>query len=256
MENIMTDPYVQQTDLRTPDPVTEDQSTADVVKSQGRQVADDAAEGGKHVAQVAAGEASSVAREATDQARSLMDQASSQLSAQAADQKQTLVSWLRTLADELQAMAGATGSSANAVAEQPSQSGVATGLAERGAEYAHRTASWLDDREPSAVLSEVGSFARRRPGTFLVIAAAAGVLVGRLTRGLVAGTDDDDGTRLVGTDMRAPTTQSYGGVADEPTWSSDLPDVDLGSTEPPLTTSSVENPPQASRTSSYPEAGR
>ena len=199
----MTDPYVQQTGPQTPDPTNGDGSTADRVKTQGRQVAGDAAEGGKHVAQVAAGEASSVAREATDQARSLMDQASAQLSVHAADQKETLVSWLRALADELQSMAGATRSSSNGDGAQSSQAGVATGLAERGADYAHRTASWLSDREPSAVLEEVGAFARRRPGTFLVIAAAAGVLVGRLTRGLTAGTDDD-GSAVRSTVTRTP----------------------------------------------------
>ncbi|RHA44104.1 hypothetical protein D1825_03040, partial [Cellulomonas rhizosphaerae] len=33
-------------------------------------------------------------------------------------------------------------------------------------------------------LAEVRSFARRRPGTFLLVAAGAGLLVGRLTRAL------------------------------------------------------------------------
>ena len=62
-------------------------------------MADDAARGTKQVAGVAADEATSVAQEAKDQARSLWDQTSSQLSSQAADQKDTLVSWLRNLAD-------------------------------------------------------------------------------------------------------------------------------------------------------------
>jgi hypothetical protein len=35
------------------------------------------------------------------------------------------------------------------------------------------------------VLEEVRSFARRRPGTFLLAAAAAGLVAGRLTRGAV-----------------------------------------------------------------------
>ncbi|RHA44441.1 hypothetical protein D1825_01260, partial [Cellulomonas rhizosphaerae] len=33
-------------------------------------------------------------------------------------------------------------------------------------------------------LAEVRSFARRRPGTFLLVAAGAGLIVGRLTRAL------------------------------------------------------------------------
>jgi hypothetical protein len=252
----MTDPYVQQTGPQTPDPTNGDGSTADRVKTQGRQVAGDAAEGGKHVAQVAAGEASSVAREATDQARSLMDQASAQLSAQAGDQKDTLVAWLRSLADELQSMAGATRSSAGVVDPQSSHAGVATGLAERGADYAQRTASWLSDRDPSAVLEEVGAFARRRPGTFLVIAAAAGVLVGRLTRGLTAGTDDADGSAVRSTVARTPATQTYSDVPVEPTWSSEPASAGLGDGDLPYTTSAAGNNVDAGPASGYPEAGR
>jgi len=49
----------------------------------------------------------------------------------------------------------------------------------------------------------VSSFARRRPGTFLGIAATAGVVAGRLTRGLTAGEDDHEGRREGGGDRYA-----------------------------------------------------
>jgi hypothetical protein len=52
----------------------------------------------------------------------------------------------------------------------------------RGGEMAH----WLENHEPSDVLDQLRSFARRRPAAFLLGAAAAGVLVGRLSRGLAA----------------------------------------------------------------------
>jgi hypothetical protein len=191
-------------------------STVDVAKSEGRRVADDAAEGGKHVAQVAKDEAASVAGEAQYQARSLLDQAGSELSSHASAQKESLVTWLRELADELRSMAGATSGS-----EGPR---VATGLAERGADYAQRTASWLGDREPRAVLDEVGLFARRRPGTFLLVAAGAGILVGRLTRGLAAGADGGAGSRerrLVTPDIPVATAGTYdrnGGTLAADSW--------------------------------------
>jgi hypothetical protein len=179
-------------------------STTDVAKNEGRRVAGDAAEGGKHVAKVAVDEASSVAGEAKHQARSLLSQAGSELSSQASTQKDTLVSWLRDLAEELRSMAQSTSGSEG--------SQVATGLAERGADLAHQTATWLGDREPRAVFDEVGSFARRRPGTFLLVAAGAGLLVGRLTRGLAAGADDDNDQaqqrRLVTPDIPVSTTYS------------------------------------------------
>ncbi len=188
----MTDPYVPQHSSSSPT-TTESGSTTDTMKSEGRRVADDAARGTKQVAGVAVDEAASVAQEAKHQARSLWDQTSSQLSSQAADQKDTLVSWLRNLADELSSMADSAPRGSNgSEATSTGQAGVATALAQRGADYAQRTASWLGDREPSAVLDEVGSFARRRPGAFLALAAAAGIVVGRLTRGLTSSQDDGD----------------------------------------------------------------
>ena len=48
----------------------------------------------------------------------------------------------------------------------------------------HGAASWLEQREPADLLDEVRNFARRRPGTFLIGAAVAGLAAGRLTRGL------------------------------------------------------------------------
>ena len=54
---------------------------------------------------------------------------------------------------------------------------------------------WLDNHEPSDLLDEVKRFARRRPATFLALAAAAGVVAGRVTRGAVAANtsvDSDD----------------------------------------------------------------
>ena len=252
----MTDPYVSQPASSPTDPsvttaneratevsAAESGSSADVVKSQSRMVADDAAEGGKQVARVAADEAASVADEAKNQARSLWEQASSQLSNQAADQKGTVVSWLRGLAEELRSMADAP--QRDPLAYGPSSAGTpgfATGLAERGANYARSAASWLDDREPSAVLDEVGSFARRRPGTFLVIAAVAGVVAGRLTRGLTAGEDGNEDRlegrpdryagdryaddryagerRVIAADATARSRNTAGDVPGESSWSS------------------------------------
>lgn len=168
-------------------------STTQTVSAEGQRVAQDAAESSKQVGRVAKDEAASVAQEAKSQARSLVDQASSQLSEQASTQKDSLVSWLRSMADELRSMVeGAQSQSSDDESEQ-SQPGYARDLAERGADYAHRTASWLEDRQPNEVFQEVGRFARRRPGTFLVIAATAGVVVGRLTRGLTASSSDDSG---------------------------------------------------------------
>lgn len=182
------------------------------VAGEGRRVAQEAAESGKQVGWVAADEAASVARDARSQARSLVDEAASQLSSQAADQKDTLVSWLRSLADELRSMAeGSRPQGGTDDETDQTQPGYARDLADRGADYAQRTASWLGDHDPAEVLQEVGHFARRRPGAFLVLAAAAGVVVGRLTRGLAASASDDSGPS---SPARGPLTDGSGRSSD------------------------------------------
>jgi hypothetical protein len=195
-------------------------STTDTVSTEGRRVATDAAESSKQVGRVAKDEAASVAQEAKSQARSLVSQASSQLSDQAATQKDSLVTWLHSMADELRAMVDGAQSQSIEHGSESSQPGYARDLAERGADYAQRTASWLENRQPNEVFQEVGKFARRRPGAFLLIAATAGVVVGRLTKGLTAASSDDSGPSRSsqfgstgGYGYQAPVTTGYGAPA-------------------------------------------
>src|SRR6185312_16754235 len=63
-----------------------------------------------------------------------------------------------------------------------------------GAEKAHQFAGWLEQRDPGSVLDEVRDFARQRPLAFLGIALGAGVVTGRLVRGLSADTDTASST--------------------------------------------------------------
>ncbi|GMA87937.1 hypothetical protein GCM10025868_31870 [Angustibacter aerolatus] len=73
------------------------------------------------------------------------------------------------------------------MAKGSQEQGLASDLARQVADRTHTVAGWLDDREPGDVLDEVRSFARQRPGAFIGIAALAGVVVGRLGRGLKDG---------------------------------------------------------------------
>ena len=84
-----------------------------------------------------------------------------------------------------------SGGSAHVGANGNKNQGVATDLARQAADRAGQAASWLQDREPEDLLEDVRAFARRRPGAFLGIALAAGVVAGRLTRGIKAAGDDD-----------------------------------------------------------------
>jgi len=162
-----------------------DNSTTDVAKDQAAQVAGTAKDAGAQVAGTVQEQAGQVTAEAGKQAKQLLSQAQSEVSEQAAATQQRVSDGLRSLADELAGMA-----------QGSEQNGVATDLAQQAAEKARQAAGWLADRDPGSVLDEVRSFARRKPGAYLAIALGAGVVAGRLTRGLTAPTDDSSAAAL------------------------------------------------------------
>ncbi|GAB3682437.1 hypothetical protein [Angustibacter aerolatus] len=151
-------------------------STKDVAKGQAADVKDSAVQSGKHVADVAKDQAADVAGQAKQQAKDLIGQTRGELQTQASQQQTKVATGLRALADELHDMAKGS-----------QEQGLASDLARQVADRTHTVAGWLDDREPGDVLDEVRSFARQRPGAFIGIAALAGVVVGRLGRGLKDG---------------------------------------------------------------------
>jgi ElaB/YqjD/DUF883 family membrane-anchored ribosome-binding protein len=156
-------------------------STTEIAKDQAGELANTARDAGKHVAGVAGEQVGQVASEATHQVKQLVQQTRSEFTEQAATQQQRVASGLRSLSEELTAMARGS--------EQP---GVATDLVEQAAERTNAVASWLQQREPGHVVDEITRFARQRPGAFLAIAAGAGFVVGRLGRGLKAASDDSN----------------------------------------------------------------
>jgi hypothetical protein len=183
--DILTPRGLDNPTFTTPKPEPTDSAPAgsiDVAKDQAASVGQSAADAGQHVATVAQDQAKNVVAEAGSQAKDLLAQARTELSEQAGAQQQRLASGLHALGDELHSMT-----------QHSEQPGVATDLARQGATKSHDIASWLEDREPGHLVTELQSFARQRPGTFLLAAAGAGLLVGRLTRGVKdAGSDDVD----------------------------------------------------------------
>lgn len=155
----------------------------DAVKGEASDVARTAKDSAQGVAETAKTEAANVAAEVKSNARDLLYQARSDLTQQAGTQQQKVADGLRSISDELHAMARAS--------DQP---GVASDLVRQAAERSTSVAAWLDGRDPGSLLNEVKSFARQRPGTFLLLAAGAGVLAGRLTRSLSAGAPESGTT--------------------------------------------------------------
>lgn len=132
-------------------------------------------EAGGQVTETATEQAKQVVSETRRQARDLLGEARRQAREQGLAQQHKAAQQLRTLAGELNEMA--------AKAEQP---GMVAELAQQASERIGSAASWLEKREPGDLFDGVRNFARSRPGAFLLGAAVAGVVAGRLTRGVAA----------------------------------------------------------------------
>jgi hypothetical protein len=167
--------------MPTADDGSSEPGAVDVAKEQAVAVGQGAAEAGQHVATVAKHQGQTVVAEAGNQAKDLIDQTRNELTQQASAQQQRLAHGLHALADEL-----------NSMTQHSAQPGMATDLARQGASRSHAVASWLETREPANLVTELKSFARRRPGAFLLTAAGAGLLAGRLSRGVKDAAADDE----------------------------------------------------------------
>ena len=160
-------------------PAPQAPSKTETAKQEAGEVAHQATDAAQHVVETAKTEAANVASEVRANAKDLLYQAKTDLTDQAGAQQQKVAKGLHSISGELRTMADAS--------EQP---GVATDLVRQAADRSSSVAAWLEDRDPGSLLDEVKSFARRRPGTFLLLAAGAGILAGRLTRSLSEGVPD------------------------------------------------------------------
>jgi cell division septum initiation protein DivIVA len=159
------------------------------------------------VAAVAKDELARLAHEARSEFQSLWSNASEQLRGQAATGQQQISELLHSLSGELGEMASKS--------DNPGPlTSLAKQAAARGGEWSH----WLANSEPADVLTELRRFARRRPFVFLAGAALAGVVVGRVGRGLMAAADTD----------QSPTRTVSGATASVP--------ATAGVTTPPVVT--------------------
>jgi cell division septum initiation protein DivIVA len=165
-----------------------------------------ASEGAKDVAQTAKEEARQVAGQVTHQARRVADDVREQVRGQARQQHGTMVSKLRQASDDMRQM--------SADRDQSPATSLVSNLAER----TNRFADHLETRGPEGVLTDVQEFARRRPGAFLLAAAAAGFVVGRLGKAVftapnspLSSGDGDRGDGDYRSAYDAGTTDTYAG---------------------------------------------
>jgi uncharacterized protein YjbJ (UPF0337 family) len=178
---------------------SESSSTTDTAKNEAKNVKDAAAGATQQVAGTAKEQAGHVVSDVREQTKQLADQTRTQLTSQVSGQRDKAVGGIRSVGDELRSLASGEGG----------QSGMVSQLAHEGADLTQKVADFIEQREPAELVDEVRRYARRKPGTFLIGAAIAGVVVGRLTRGVVANrSDDSDDSSSRGTNLGS----GYAGV--------------------------------------------
>lgn len=150
------------------------------------------------VRQEAMDQVRTVAQAARRETQNVVGEIGTEVRGQVAQQKDRLALLLKDISAEL--------------AEVPaSGSGRVSDLAWTVAGRTGDLSDWLRNHEATDILRATEDFARRRPLTFLLASTVAGVVVGRLTRGMI----DGDGERAAavpeprGQRAAYPTTTGY-----------------------------------------------
>jgi hypothetical protein len=172
------------------------QPQSEEAKRQAQQTAEHARGQAGEAAGTAKAEGRKVADDARHQARNVIDEAKSVGRARADEQAGRLADALRQFNQQTEALLDGRTDEAGALGDYARQ------LADRAGHYAQQ----VDDLGFDGVVRETSRFARRRPGAFLLAAAGAGLLVGRLGRGAKDAQDGgDSGTQATGRALPSST---------------------------------------------------
>lgn len=125
----------------------------------------------KEVGTTVRDQAAGVAQEARQQTRQVAHDVRDRVAGEAEQQAQKAARQLERVADELSSMAESSGPDS-----------LTSGMVRQAADTSRQAARFLDERGARGLLDSAGEFARRRPGTFLLGAAVAGFLVGRVAK--------------------------------------------------------------------------
>ncbi|MEU9834599.1 hypothetical protein AB0D67_23975 [Streptosporangium sp. NPDC048047] len=135
------------------------------------------------VAGTAKDQTRTVAHETRYQAQNVVGQLRDRVGEQSRHQSRRAAQGIRQWADDLGAMTEA------AKPDSP-----VTNAVHQVAGTGRRAADYLEQEGLAGVVRDVQSFARRRPGAFLMGAVAAGFLVGRMAKATAASQNDTSGT--------------------------------------------------------------
>lgn len=178
-------------------------AVASTAKDQAGAVAGTAKQATAEVAGTAKEQASQVASETVHQVKQLADQTRQQASEQLDTQATKLAGTFRSLADELGEMA-----------HNSESDGLAKKVVGDAASRARTVADQLEERGPQGLLEDLRSFARRRPGAFILASAVTGLVAGRLAKGAASsGSDGPSSGRATTRSTTGPSTTSLRGPA-------------------------------------------
>jgi hypothetical protein len=147
--------------------------------------AEAAVDGAKNVAAQTEEQAGQLAREAWSQAREVMGRAAGETRTQADQQAAKAASGLDNVAEQLRALADGRSDQTGQVGQYASQA------ADQLAQFSRH----LQDRGMQGLTDDIARFARRRPGQFMLLAAATGFIAGRAVRAGQAAREHDQAPR-------------------------------------------------------------
>lgn len=145
----------------------------DVAVKEASNVASTGVDGAKKVASEATAQVKDVAQQAKSQLTDLVGQSKEELRSQAQAKSEQAASGLRRLSEQITALSNG----------RPAEAGALPTYLDDARRRVVGVAETLEQRGPQGLLEDISSYARRKPGTFLVIAGAAGFAIGRIVRG-------------------------------------------------------------------------
>lgn len=147
-------------------------NVAGTTAEQASQVAGAAGTAAADVASTAKAEAANVIGEGLDQARDLVSTVRTQVGEQVSSQGDRLTESLRTLSTQL---------------SDGDTSGIVGQLLQEAGQRISSLADYAERTGPQGIVEDLRSYARRNPGSFLIGAAIAGLVSGRVVKGISAG---------------------------------------------------------------------
>lgn len=163
---------------------TTDRDTKQVAREQGQQVKGSAQDAASNVAGTAGERAREIQQQAGTHARGVAQEAGRQVRSRAQQETERAGTALSTAGDQLRALAEG----------RTDEAGVFGDYAQQAADSVSRWADSIQDRGFDGLVDDLRTYARRKPGVFLVSAVAAGVIAGRFGRNLREEMSDDSGS--------------------------------------------------------------